>query len=318
MILPRLSWKALFYNILLPRLRHLDAARGEAVLNALGRLVHAGWPPRRHVIVEAMERARSGGLDLDPRRDRAALAGHVARFLARDYPLDGLPDAEVFRRFNPVGLENLGEALEGGRGVILLGSHLGAHVAALHWLYRKGVPLRLLVQRPRHVSGYLRQQFEWSDGPHPQPLLFLRRNLPPREAADRLLRARAALRDGLAVYLSGDIPWTSGNARPGRLLGKTRPILATWADLAAQARAPVVPVFCTHLPGGRYKIRFDPPWTIPPGEEGAAVARYLARLDAEIAAHPTDAVAHLTWPCYGPTDAPPAPAIRRAAAIALR
>lgn len=293
---PRLGWKPLFYGALLPLLRRFPAPVGDALLTALGRVVHAAWPPRRAALAEATRRARAAGLALD----RPALAGHVARFLARDGPLDGLPDDEALGRFEVVGDEYLRLALAGGRGVVVLGSHLGAHVAALHWMYRRGAPLRLLVQRPRHVSEFLRHQFDRADGPHPQSALFLRRDLTPREAAERLLAARAALRDGMAVYLSGDVPWPSGNARPGRLLGDVRPILATWADLAAQARCPVVPVFCTHRPGGRYALKFGPPWTVEPGTEGEAVARYLDRLGAEIAAHPSDAVAHLTWPCYGP------------------
>jgi hypothetical protein len=34
------------------------------------------------------------------------------------------------------------------------------------------------------------------------------------------------------------------------------------------------------------------------------VNRYLARLEAQISAHPADAVAHLLWNCYGPATDP--------------
>ncbi len=90
-----------------------------------------------------------------------------------------------------------------------------------------------------------------------------------------MLRARAALRDGLAVYLTGDIPWPGPNARPGRLLGQPQRFLSVWADLAVLARAPVFLVFCTHRPGGRFALTIEPPWTLAPGDEPAAVARYL-------------------------------------------
>src|SRR5205823_11931770 len=102
----------------------------------------------------------------------------------------------------------------------------------------------------------------------------------------------------------------------GRLLGRPRPFLSVWADLAVVTRAPVFLVFATHRPGGCYALTIDPPQTVAAGEEPAAVARYLARLEAEIAAHPADAVAHLLWPCYGPPR--PAPSLRpsrRAAAV---
>jgi lauroyl/myristoyl acyltransferase len=295
-----LSWKPLFFDVLLPALRRLGPARCDAALGGLGRLL-AAWPPRGRVLASALERAgRALGADWDPTTTRTALAANIPRFLARDCPLDGAPDAEVFARFDVRGAEHLDAALAAGRGAILLGGHLGAYLAAVHWLDRRGVPLRLFVQRPRHVSGELQRRFDRDDGPHPQAGLFLRRGLSPAEAADRILRARAALRDGHAVYLCGDIPWASGNARPGRLLGHRRRFLAVWADLAVLARAPVVPLFCTHRPGGRFALTIDPPWSLSPGSEDAAVARYLERLEAEIAAHPADAVAHLLWPGYGP------------------
>ncbi len=306
------SWKTLFYEALWPALRRLSPERTDAIVGALGRLTHAAWPPRRRVLAAAVRRLDAVAHDEpDPAAFRAELAGNVARFLARDYPLDGLGDADAVARFSVEGEDCLDEALARGRGVILLGSHLGAHVAGLHWLYRRGLPLRLLVQRPQHVSRYLRARFDSDHGPHPQPGLFLRRRLPPREAADRVLRARAALRDGLALYVSGDIPWASCSTRPGRLMGVVRPFLSLWADLAAATGAPVVLVFAGHEPGGRYSLRFEPPFLVPPGGEAAAVAHYLTALDGAIARDPAEAVAHLTWPCYDPDTppqvAPPAP-----------
>ncbi len=311
-----LSWKTLFYDVLLPGLRRLGAERGDAVVAGLGWVANTVRPRRRRLLNGSLRRAREA---LDAHwplsATRAALARNVGRFLARDYPLDGLSHTEVNARFSVQGFEHLQAALAGGRGVIVLGSHLGAHVAALHWLYRQDVPLRLLVQRPRHVSRELRRRFDRDDAPHPQRALFLRRAMPPVEAVERLLRARAVLRDGMALYLSGDIPWASCNTRPGRFLGQTRPFLSVWADLAALTRAPVVPVFCTHREGGRYALSFDVPWTVVPGAEGLAVARYLERLEAEIAAHPADAVAHLTWPCYGPSLEPAARPVPRPKSI---
>jgi lauroyl/myristoyl acyltransferase len=256
------------------------------------------WPPRRAVLERAT--ARAGGLipELDRASFRPRLGGNVARFLARDLLLDGLGDSEVAERFDVRGYEHLRSALAQGRGVVVLGSHFGAHVAAIHWLYREGVPLRLLVQRPRHVSSYLQAQFDRAEGPYPQADFFLRRHMPPSDASARLVSARRALRDGLAVYLSGDVPWPSSSARPGRLMGADRPFLGLWADLAAIARSPVVPVFARFRANGRFSIRFGPPCSVGPGSENEVVARYLERLDALIARHPAEAVAHFTWPCY--------------------
>jgi lauroyl/myristoyl acyltransferase len=297
-----LSWKSLFYDALLPALRRLGPGRCDAVIAGLGRL-HAVWPGRRRELTEALVRAR-GALraDWDPETLRASLAANAARFAARDYPLDGPRDDEVLARFDVTGFDGLRAALEEGHGAIVVGSHLGAHIAALHWLFRRGVPLRLLVQRPRHVSRMMDRRFD-RDEPHPQSSFFVRRDLDAAAATERLLRARAALRDGLAVYMAGDIPWQGPSARPGRLLGQRQTFLSVWADLAAVTRAPVLFLFCTHLPGGRYRLAIDPPQRVAEGEQSAAVARYLARLEMEIAGHPDDAVAHLLWPCYGPAAA---------------
>jgi hypothetical protein len=161
------------------------------------------------------------------------------------------------------------------------------------------VPLRLLVQRPRHVSGELNRRFD-AGGPHPQAEFFLRRDLSPAVAVERLLRARAALRDGLAIYMNGDIPWSGPNTCPGRLLGRAHRMLAIWTELAVLTRAPVFLVFCTHAPGGRFALEIEPLGWLRPGEEAVAVADYLRQLEGRIANSPADAVAHLVWPCYEP------------------
>ena len=306
-----LSWKFLFYHVLLPVLRSLGPARCDAVLSGLGRAIGALWLPRRWEHTAALERVRDAlGADWDPEALRPELAAGTIRFLARDYPLDGAGEAAIRDRFEVEGFEALRAVLERKQGAILVGSHLGSHIAALHGLYCRGVPLRLLVQRPGHVSAELNRRFDRSDVPYPQSGFFLRRGLPPVVAVERILRARSALRDGLAVYLTGDIPWDGPNSRPGRLLGQTRRFLSVWADLAVQTRVPVFLVFCNHHPGGRYALTIEPPWALARGDESSAVVRYLDRLERAIAAHPADAVAHLLWPCYGPPARHAVPALR--------
>jgi lauroyl/myristoyl acyltransferase len=300
-----LSWKPLFYDMLLPLLGRLGPSGGDAALAALGHVLVNAWPPRRRELTEALTRVgRSLGADWYLAATRSQLEANVLRFLARDCLLDGTSDDAFFGRFDVQGAEHLKEALGAGRGVILVGCHLGNHLSAMHWMYRRGIPLRLLIQRVPHCSRYLRARFDVDTGPHPQTGFFLRRNLTPEVAARRIFRTRTALRDGMAVYLKGDVPWFGPNTRPGRFLGQERPFQSLWAEFAGLFRAPVIPVFCTHRPGGRFALAFDPPWTVKRGDEQSAVASYLARLEAEIVANPADAVAHLLWNCYGPTTDP--------------
>jgi lauroyl/myristoyl acyltransferase len=309
-----LGWKFVFYEVLLPALRALGPARGDRILAGLGRLALALQPRRRARLRSALRRA-GAALEADWPIGEIwpALAANTARFVARDYPLDRQPDEAVLARFDVRGYERLRAAMERCRGAILVGSHLGAHIAGVHWLYRRSVPMRLLVQRPRHVSAELNRRFDIA-GPHPQAELFLRRDLSPAVAVERILRARAALRDGLAIYMNGDIPWSGPNTCPGRLLGRPQRMLAIWTELAVLTQAPVFLVFCTHAAGGRFVLEIEPLGWLRPGEEAAAVADYLKQLEARIANSPADALAHLVWPCYEPhphTSSASGPARRR-------
>jgi len=315
-----LSWKSWFYKVVLPCLRQLGPEACDSALTGFGLAVAAMSPRRRRAIARAVARTNAVlGARWDEPGTCRDVAANIARYSARDYPLDGLPGEDVLARFDVQGAEHLDAALSKGRGVVLVGSHLGAHVSAQHWLDRRGIPTRLLVQRPNHVSRDLHRRFD-RDEIHPQSSFFLRRSMTPAESVDRLLRARAALRDGLAVYLSGDILWPGPNCRKGRLLGVDRTFLAIWADLAAHARAPVVFLFARHRPGGRYALTFDAPRTVVPGLEDLAVTSYLRRLEAEIVASPADALAYLLWPCFGapaPSIAEACPRIGRRVSVAI-
>jgi phosphatidylinositol dimannoside acyltransferase len=303
------SWKFVFYELLLPVLRGLGPARGDAILSLLGFLATAMHPSRKQQFREALKRA-SDALDAEWPIETTwpALAASAARFIARDYPLDGLSDQAVLDRFDVRGYDRLRATMADGRGAILVGSHLGAHIAGVHWLFRRGVPLRLLVQRPRHISGELNRRFD-VDGPHPQAAMFLRRDLSPAVAIERIFRARAALRDGLAIYLNGDIPWSGPNTCPGVLLGRPQQLLAIWTELAILTGTPIFLVFCIHKPGGRFSLEIEEIGRLRPGEEETAVADYLKQLEARIATSPAEAIAHLLWPCY--QSPPPSTQLRK-------
>jgi lauroyl/myristoyl acyltransferase len=291
-------WKFVFYDLFLPVLRGLGPARGDAILGLGGLLATLVHPSRKLRFRAALQRA-SEALDADWPIGTTwpALAAGTARSLARDYPLDGQSDQEVLARFEVRGYERLRALMADGRGAILVGSHLGAHIAGVHWLFRRGVPLRLLVQRPRHISRELNRRLD-AVGPHPQADMFLRRDLSPAVAVERIFRARAALRDGLAIYLNGDIPWSGPNTCPGMLLGRSQRLLAIWTELAVLTGAPVFLVFCIHQPGGRFLLEIEEIGRLRPGEEETAVADYLKQLEARIATSPAEAFAHLLWPCY--------------------
>jgi lauroyl/myristoyl acyltransferase len=304
-------WKFHFYELWLPVLGLLGPAWCDAVLCGLGRATVLFRPGRKETLKRALRRA-GRALDLDAPIEPLwpDLAANTARILARDYPLDRRCDASVLGRFDVRGRDHLERTLAAGKGAIVVGSHMGAHIAGLHWLFRAGLPVRAVVQRPRHISRELGRRFDAAGGAHRQADLFLHRDLSPQKAVERMVRARAALRDGMAMYLCGDIPWPGSNTRTGRLLGHSRRFLTIWIDLAVLTRAPVFYLFCTHREGGRFALELEAVGRVHRGEEDEALADYLKQLEARIATLTTQAVPYLLWPSYDPAAAGPTSAPR--------
>jgi lauroyl/myristoyl acyltransferase len=295
-------WKFIFYELLLPALRLLGPARYDAVLCGLGRFMAFVWPPRRALLIQAVKQAREA-LELDEPIESlwTGLASNTARFLARDYALDIRSAETALTRFDVRGAEHLRHVIGAGQGAVLVGSHMGAYIAGLHWLFRSSLPVRALIQRPRHISHALSDRFDVAQEHVAQTDLFLQRDLPPSAAAERMIRARTAIREGLAIYLSGDIPWHGRNTQPGVLLGRSYRFLAIWTELAVLTRAPVYYLFCTALAGGRFALDIEPVGLVHLGEERDAVADFLNELNARIAIDPTQAVPHLLWRCFSPS-----------------
>ena len=104
----------------------------------------------------------------------------------------------------------------------------------------------------------------------------------------------------MAVYINGDVAWDSGCARPGRLLGRRDGYLSAWADLAVLTGAPVLPIFCSHRPGGRFALTIDPPIRPAPGEPAGGRRRATSPgSNRRSPPSPAEAMAHLLWPSFG-------------------
>ena len=155
--------------------------------------------------------------------------------------------------------------------MILLGNHFGAHLLPAHWLYREGYPLRLYMERPRHVSRFMMSHFD-DDGPLGQKKLFISRRGDACDAASSILRATRALRSGLIMHLAGDVRWTGPHSAPARFLGTNYTFSTTWLTLAAMTGATVVPVFCGVHPDAGYRLEFTPAFTVPADQARGAAA----------------------------------------------
>ncbi len=303
----RISWKSLFYNNLMPALSRLDASEADSRLERIGCLVQELWWPRRFTVDRAITRARQA-VNLPEEAApafRKALGTMTARMLARDYLFEGLNDRALDERFLTTGFENILNVLSNGRGVIFLGSHLGAYIPALHWMFRQDLPIRTMIQRPRHISQYLKTELERPSPLYPSSCLFLHRDFSPRDATERILRARGVLREGMALYLCGDI--TTPHGTEVSWFGHKARLLDHWTHLAASTGASVVPVFATFQPKGKYRIDFEIPFRVRPSETSKALEHYLELLQDRVANDPSQAVPYWTWPGY---ELPSIPSIR--------
>ncbi len=164
-------------------------------------------PRRRRRFRASLQRA-SAALDADWSIETTwpALAANTARFLGRDYPLDRQSDEAVLSRFEVRGYERLRATLADGRGAILVGSHLGAHIAGVHWLFRRGVSGEAAGSAPQARFSRAQPSIRRAAGRTPRPRCSCAAISPGQCAVERVFRARAALRDGLADLLERGHP----------------------------------------------------------------------------------------------------------------
>jgi KDO2-lipid IV(A) lauroyltransferase len=169
-----------------------------------------------------------------------------------------------------------------------------------HWLVRQGYPLRLFMERPRHVSRFLTRSFE-SDGPLGQQRLFISRRATPAEAAGSILRAARILKAGLIVNLACDVRWAGPHTTPAAFLGRSYTFSSTWVALATMSGAPVVPVFCRMEPAGSFRLEFLAPYHIPadaaePPQPSRWVQQALDVIADHVRRDPTNSNDYFFWP----------------------
>jgi KDO2-lipid IV(A) lauroyltransferase len=168
-----------------------------------------------------------------------------------------------------------------------------------HWLMREGYPLRLFMERPRHISRFLSDRFD-TDGPTGQRKLFISRRANPAEAAGSILRAARVLNAGMVLMIAGDVRWTGAHTSPAAFLGRMYRFSNTWVKLAAMTGAPVVPVFCRIEEDGTYRLEFHEPYTVPgddtgPERVGAWVQAYLDSVEEQVGRYPGNSNEYFFW-----------------------
>lgn len=285
---------------ILPVLRLLPPKAASRVVAGIGRTEYAMI---RHVRLRVDAAVERGGHHFGRHWDVASigrdLAGNQIRWRTRDLLLDGQPDRRVTPLFVVEGREALDAALALKKGVILLGNHFGAHLMPAHWLVREGYPLRLFMERPRHISKFLERQFQ-TDGPLGQRKLFISRRADPAEAAGSILRASRVLNAGMIVNLAGDVRWSGPHTVAATFLGRSYTFSATWVILAALTGAPVVPVFCRMAEDGSFHLTFLPHDLVPAdaprtGEAHRWVQACLGTIEHWVERHPSNSNEYFFW-----------------------
>jgi phosphatidylinositol dimannoside acyltransferase len=289
-----------FMKLMLPLLRTLSPRAASRLVAGIGRTEYVLMPALRHRVDAAVARGNFyfGG-HWDVRSVGRALAGNQIRWRTRDQLLDGLPKERVAPLFALAGRESLDAALALGKGVVLLCNHFGSHMMPAHWLVREGYPLRLYMERPRHISKFLSRQFD-SDGPLGQRKLFISRKSNPAEAAGSILRASRNLAAGHVLMIACDVRWPGAHAARATFLGSEYEFSSTWVTLAALNEAPVVPVFCRIDDEGTYHLEFLPLYHIPrqaqrPEHATEWVRRALQLIEERIRLYPSNSNDYFFW-----------------------
>jgi lauroyl/myristoyl acyltransferase len=298
-----LRWKTWFYQGLVPFLlnRGGPVAAGESLEKLSDRFTRF-WIPRKQELRRAihtnMANCETGW---DPATVETGLGRQLLRYVARDCVLDGAELNRYQDLFAIKGLEHLDQVRSEGRGYILLGSHLGGHLAAVHWLIKSGIDFRMLVQRPKHVSRDLDTWFASEMPIVSQHELFLKRDLSATEAARRMTDARRLIQRGIGLYLNCDIPWDGPNTDSYPFLGRDLQFQSIWIDLATILQCPIVIISCRQKPGGRFELTFDEPAMADRFDSRSAIFKWaVSRLEQRLIEYPDDAIAHLLWPIHHP------------------
>jgi len=266
-VLHRVEYVA--YALVRGLLRIVSHSSARKLGGGLGAIAHLLLRSRRRVAEENMRLAMPELTESEVRRMAKKSFRHLG--VAFSDPLSASRfDAEEFcRRLTLEGFEHLQAAEAKGKGVFVMSAHLGCWEAAAHVVG--------LYQGPMDVVG------RPLDNPYlDKDLASLRarfgnRLLNKRKAARGILRV---IRDGGRVGILIDQRSPDEDAVEVPFFGRPCRTSAALARMSMRTGAPVVPLFGTPLPDGKYRVVFRE--AVEPEEggdsrDGEAVARLTTR-----------------------------------------
>ena len=218
--------------------------------NAVGAVLGYAWyyliPVRRSVAKANLELAFADKDKRERRKIARASFVHLGRCAVEFLRLGGLTVKKVNELFEHVGWQHYEQAMQKGRGVIVVTAHFGNFDLLACAEALSGVPLHI-VTREQHVgsinSYWMSQRARFGLG-----------LLPVKNSAFRILKLLRA-KQAVALVIDQHMPPGRGIAVPFF----SRPASTTHAPaiLALSTGAPILPVTIERLSGGRHKVTID-------------------------------------------------------------
>jgi KDO2-lipid IV(A) lauroyltransferase len=259
------------------------------VAHAAGALLGWIWyyliPVRRSVARANLRLAFPEKSEKERRKIARGCFVHLARSAVEFLRLPGLNRRKVDGLLEHTGWEHYEQALEKGRGAIVVTAHFGNFDLLACAQAVRGVPLHILT-REQHVGGFNRY---WMSVRAKLGVGLL----PVKKSAIRIHRL---LKDKQVVAMVIDQHAPQGRGVVVPFFNHPASTVHAPALLATTAKVPLLPATIERLPGGRHRVTLEPPVKIdetqPRDAEVLRVTRELNRwLENKIRARPD----HWLW-----------------------
>jgi KDO2-lipid IV(A) lauroyltransferase len=236
-----LAFLSLLFRCLPRRLAHATGA-------VLGWIWYYLIPVRRSVARANLRQAFPDKSSRERRKIARDCFVHLARSAVEFLRLPGLNRKKVNKLIEHAGWENYQQAMEKGRGVIVVTAHFGNFDLLACAQAIRGVPLHILT-REQHVDGFNRY---WMSVRAKLGVGLL----PVKNSA---LRIHRLLKKGQVVAMVIDQHMPKGRGVVVPFFNRPASTIHAPALLSITTGALLLPVTIERLPGGRHRVTFEPP-----------------------------------------------------------